>query len=171
VLEAQIEAKCKQPSEQESGVSSFAARTLDVFIGKKIICPQRSYQNTFAYNEVPWVAASDVYFITEKDRGVNLKYVLGLLNSKLYYFWLYHKGKRKGEMLELFYTPLTEIPIKCPSPIDQQPLIKAVDRIILAKQRDPGADIGKLEEEIDRLIYELYGLTEEEIAIVEAKSF
>lgn len=36
-----------------------------------------------------------------------------------------------------------------------------------SKKSDPDADTTKLEKEIDRLVYELYGLTEEEIAIVE----
>lgn len=37
----------------------------------------------------------------------------------------------------------------------------------MAKQRDPGADMRALEREIDQLIYKLYDLTPEEIAIVE----
>jgi type I restriction-modification system DNA methylase subunit len=148
----------------------FAARTLTVFMGKKIVCPQRSYKNTFAYNEIPWHANTDVYFIVENMKKVDLKFVLSLLNSKLYYTWLYHKGQRKGELLELLYTPLTQIPIKCPSPSDQMPFIKAVDNIIAAKQRDPQADTTTLEQQVDRLVYDLYGLTPEEIKIVEGKA-
>ena len=44
-----------------------------------------------------------------------------------------------------------------------------VDRILAAKQRDPAADTRALEADIDRLVYALYGLTEEEIAIVEGQ--
>ena len=36
-----------------------------------------------------------------------------------------------------------------------------------AKKRDPEADTSALEQEIDQMVYELYGLTEEEITIVE----
>jgi len=42
-----------------------------------------------------------------------------------------------------------------------------VDRILAAKERDPKADTTAWEREIDRLVYELYGLTEEEIKVVE----
>jgi len=35
------------------------------------------------------------------------------------------------------------------------------------KQEDPSADTRALEAEIDRMVYDLYGLTEEEIRIVE----
>ncbi|HLB49472.1 MAG TPA: hypothetical protein VJL59_20865 [Anaerolineales bacterium] len=37
----------------------------------------------------------------------------------------------------------------------------------MRKQRDPAADTTALEREIDRLVYELYDLTPEEIAVVE----
>ena len=36
-----------------------------------------------------------------------------------------------------------------------------------AKQRDAGEDVSALEGEIDELVYALYGLTPEEIAVVE----
>ncbi len=55
-----------------------------IFESPKIVAPQRSPLNTFGYNEIPWYASADVYFITEKDKSVLLKYVLALLNSKLY---------------------------------------------------------------------------------------
>jgi hypothetical protein len=35
-----------------------------------------------------------------------------------------------------------------------------------SKKQDPNADTSVLEAEIDRMVYELYGLTEEEIAVV-----
>jgi len=39
--------------------------------------------------------------------------------------------------------------------------------ILTAKKANPQADTTALEAEIDHLVYELYGLTDEEIAIVE----
>ncbi|MFY9229775.1 MAG: Eco57I restriction-modification methylase domain-containing protein, partial [Bacteroidales bacterium] len=62
-----------------------------IFESPKIVAPQRSPRNTFGYNEIPWYAASDVFFITQKDENVSLKYILALLNSKLYYLWLYYR--------------------------------------------------------------------------------
>jgi hypothetical protein len=52
----------------------------------------------------------------------------------------------------------------------QKPFIGLVSKILAAKQRDAEANTTALEREIDQLVYELYGLTEEEIAIVEEKS-
>jgi hypothetical protein len=135
----------------------------------KIVAPQRSPRNTFGYNEIPWYASADVYFITAKDQSVSLKYVLALLNSKLYYLWLYHRGKRKGEMLELYQKPLSEIPIKKISEKEQKQFIELVDKILAIKNQNPDANISTLESQIDQLVYQLYGLTVDEIKIVENK--
>jgi hypothetical protein len=61
-----------------------------------------------------------------------------------------------------------------------QPLINLVDKILAAKQQPPhspfvkgedngDADTSALEHQIDKMVYELYGLTPEEVAIVEGK--
>ena len=42
-----------------------------------------------------------------------------------------------------------------------------VDKILVAKKQNPQADTSEWENEIDRLVYRLYDLTEEEIKIVE----
>lgn len=86
------------------------SRKKEIFLSEKIVAPQRSSNNTFAYNDIPWFASADVYYITNKEPGYNLKYLTAILNSDIYYLWLYHRGKRKGGILELYQTPLKEIP-------------------------------------------------------------
>ena len=46
--------------------------------------------------------------------------------------------------------------------------LEIVDSILALKKSDPNADTSALESEIDELVYDLYGLTEEEKAIVRA---
>ena len=53
------------------------------------------------------------------------------------------------------------------SPDEQKPFIKLVDRNLAAKQRDAGAGTSALEREIDELVHALYGLTPEDIQLVE----
>jgi hypothetical protein len=64
--------------------------------------------------------------------------------------------------------------------MNQQPFITLVDQILAAKkQHTPlsplnrgefkNTDTSALEKQIDEMVYKLYGLTEEEIAIVEGK--
>ncbi|MBA7477040.1 hypothetical protein ES707_12438 [subsurface metagenome] len=148
-----------------------------IFIQPKIVAPHRSNTNTFGYNEISWYAASDVFFITARDKDVQLKYILALLNSKLYYIWLYYKGKRKGETLELITTPLSEIPIKKISAVEQKPFISIADKILAITKdedypnnADKQAQVKEYERQIDQMVYELYGLTPEEIAVVEGNS-
>lgn len=145
-----------------------------IFNEAKIVVPYRSKTNTFGYNEVPWYAASDVYFITQKDKQISLKYITALLNSKLYFLWLCHRGKRKGEILELFYQPLSEIPINKISETDQEPFIKIVDKILEITKSDDykenpekQAKVKDYEKQIDQMVYKLYELSPEEIKIVE----
>ena len=139
----------------------------DVFCRPKIVCPQRSKSNTFGYNESEWYAASDVFYITNPEVGYDIKYILGVLNSKLYFTWLYNKGKRKGETLELTATPLSEIPIKMPTEHHSIAIVKKIDEILSQKQSGLLYDTSFLEHEIDLLVYDLYGLTKEERLIVD----
>ncbi|MBI2481202.1 MAG: Eco57I restriction-modification methylase domain-containing protein [Planctomycetia bacterium] len=145
---------------------SSARREFD-FSKPKIVAPQRCYANSFGYNDGEWYASGDVYFIVERDPSVSLKYVLALLNSSLFFCWLYFKGKRKGEMLELYQKPLSLIPLLKASQAIQAAFELLVDKVITAKRSDPEADTSALEREIDEKVYRLYGLTSEEIGIVE----
>ncbi len=144
----------------------------------KIVFPQRSDTNTFGYNETTWYAMSDVFFITKKEKyNKNLKYILALLNSKLYYLWLYFRGKRKGEILELTGNPVSEIPIKMISESEQKPFIEIVDKILaITKSGDylenseKQTQVKEYGKQIDQMVYKLYDLTLEEIEIVENSS-
>ena len=72
-------------------------------------------------------------------------------------------------MLELYQKPLSEIPIKRISKKEQEPFITLVDKVLDAKEKNSEADTTKLENQIDQMVYKLYGLTEKEIAIVEGE--
>ena len=110
-------------------------REQEMFTGPKLIAPQRHRYNIFAYTEEPWYASADVYYITQRQSVCDLKYLLALLNSELYYLWLYRKGKKKGDILELYQRPLTEVPIKVVSAEQQQKFIEKVEKIRADKQQ------------------------------------
>jgi len=167
--------KFKKILDDSTANSPYLHRPREIeFCSEKIVSPQRSSRNTFGYNEIPWYASADVYFITENDKSAFLKYILSLLNSRLYYFWLYHRGKRKGEALELYQKPLSEIPIKKIPKDKQKPFTDLVDKILsITKLEDyltnssKQAKVKEYERQIDQMVYELYGLTKEEIKVVE----
>ncbi|MFD3157281.1 Eco57I restriction-modification methylase domain-containing protein [Haloimpatiens sp. FM7330] len=148
-------------------------RDLKIFQAKeKILVPYRNKKNIFGYAKEEVFASRDVFYITEVDNEFDIKFILGLLNSKLFYFWLYYKGKRKGDVLELYVKPLSELPIIKAGYSEQQEIIKYIDKILDIKQslsKSAERDIDKYEILINKIVYELYGLTQEEINIVEEK--
>lgn len=148
----------------------FNPKEEEYFTQPKIIAPYRSKVNAFAYNEIPWFASQDVCYILSQNPEFELKYVLAILNSKLCFQWLHYKGKRKGEVMELYRKPVSEIPIKRVSEDKQKPFIDRVDKILLEKNSKAKADTSAIEREIDLMVYDLYGLTQEEISIVEKLS-
>ncbi|HPE54865.1 MAG TPA: DUF559 domain-containing protein [Bacteroidales bacterium] len=98
--------------------------------------------------------------------GENIKYLLGVLNSKLGNYLVREyitKLDTGGYMMQKVF--LDEIPILPPP--DNEAITDIVYKIIEQKQQDILFDTSLLESQIDQLVYELYGLTEEEIAIVE----
>ncbi|PAB58952.1 Eco57I restriction-modification methylase domain-containing protein [Anaeromicrobium sediminis] len=135
-------------------------RKEEIFLNNKILVPQRAKRNTFAFEELPWYASADVYYITRKCSSVNWKFILGQLNSKLIYYWLYYLGKRKGEYLELYSTPLKNIPIKISWEKDEE--ISDLVKNVLE-----GGSEEEYQRLIDEKIYEMHGLNDDEIRMVE----
>lgn len=94
--------------------------------------------------------------------------LLSILNSNLVlYFYGSITSTIRGGYLRFIRQYLEQIPI---APIDQtfeNKINELATRILAQKSTDPAADTSALEAEIDRLVYGLYGLTEEEVALVE----
>jgi hypothetical protein len=90
------------------------------------------------------------------------------LNSRItQYLVSQNAAERQGGFLE--YKPMYISPLVIPkaSSEQQKSIEYLVKQILDAKQSNPVAGISNLEAEIDQLVYQLYGLTEEEIVIVE----
>jgi type I restriction-modification system DNA methylase subunit len=98
-----------------------------------------------------------------KNSGYSLKYILGVFNSTLVNFWY----RCHFPNVNINPGDFRQIPIRKASADQQERIIKLVDRINEKKKFDPAADTNAFEREIDQLVYALYGLTPEEIAIVE----
>ena len=99
-----------------------------------------------------------------------MKYLTGLLNSRLVAFWLRRRGKMQGHNYQVDKEPLLGIPLPQATTSEQSRISRIVDRILSAKAKDPDADTTSDECRIDELVYKLYGLTPEEIAVVEGSA-
>jgi hypothetical protein len=95
----------------------------------------------------------------------NLAYYLGILNSKLlnYIFSKFSTNSNVNgyEVDNLPYFSNVDI-------VKKEHIAKLVERILTAKHTSLYEDTSSFERKIDAIIYELYGLTEDEIKIVES---
>ena len=100
------------------------------------------------------------------------KYLLGILNSKYLSYYLNVKFKDKhlaGGYLAINKTTIEQLPLVKAQPSKEQTIIDIVDRILLHKLNHMAGSTTDLEDEIDQLVYQIYELTPEEIAVVEGK--
>ncbi|EAL4850385.1 class I SAM-dependent DNA methyltransferase [Campylobacter jejuni] len=138
--------------------------------GEKIVSVRKCIEPIFSYlnNEAYVMLSLNVI----KTQRINVKYLTGLLNSKLVAFWLKHKGKMQGNNYQIDKEPLLNIPIVDTNSKNEKladELINLVDEILKAKEQDKNANTQELENKINSLVYKLYNLTEEEIKIIENK--
>jgi hypothetical protein len=98
-----------------------------------------------------------------KNSGYSLKYILGVFNSALINFWY----RCHFPNVNINPGDFRQIPVRKASVDQQERIIKLVDRITEKKKADTDVDTSDLEREIDKQVYALYGLTPEEIKIVE----
>ncbi|MBL7808528.1 MAG: Eco57I restriction-modification methylase domain-containing protein [Saprospiraceae bacterium] len=108
--------------------------------------------------------AKDVIIVSSKtEKALELTWLTAILNSKLMKFYY----ETSFPTLHVQRDEVASLPIPNYSDEDAKIMEVRINSILTAKQSDPQADTTALEAEIDALVYGLYGLTEEEIVIVE----
>lgn len=136
------------------------------FNGEKIISLRKCVEKPcFSYSDFDCYVTQTFFSI--KTSRWNMKFLTGLLNSKLVAFWLRNKGKMQGSNYQVDKEPLQNIPLPLVDIAQQQPIIDLVDSILAKKKQNPQADTSVEESAIDKLVYQLYGLSEDEIKQIE----
>jgi adenine-specific DNA-methyltransferase len=130
----------------------------------KIVVPAIVDRASFAIDK-------DGYYSNDKTTIISIQslFLLGILNSSISNYILKKIASTKqGGYFEQKPMYIEKLPIPpTPSPDLISPL---VEQILDTKKADPAADVTALEAEIDSLVYSLYGLTEEEITVVEGRT-
>jgi hypothetical protein len=117
----------------------------------------------FIYDDSGQYCNNSMWIIPKND-----KFLVGLLNSKMGWWLISRYCTAIQNGYQLIWKYFGQIPI--PKRMNNRELIiLLVNKIIAIKKQDPHSDTIALESEIDRLVYQLYGLTDEEIKIVEGK--
>ena len=104
------------------------------------------------------------------DSIETLYFLLAILNSKLALFYVKTKYSSSSYCGGITFTKdmINRLPIPQNSQNTHELIIRT-KKVLSIKRQNSTADTSALESEIDRLVYQLYGLTEEEIRIVEGK--
>ncbi|MBW1616823.1 MAG: class I SAM-dependent DNA methyltransferase [Deltaproteobacteria bacterium] len=137
---------------------------LNDFEKPKIIWGEISDKPKFAFDNNNYYAEATTFLMT----GENLKFLLAILNSKVsvWYFNLIGTTTGMGTNRWKKYK-IEQLPIKEPTQKQQEAIEKIVNKILSIKKANPKADTTQLENQIDKLVYKLYDLTEDEIKIIE----
>ena len=140
----------------------YASDYYQEFEKPKIMYQVLQVKPCFIYDEDGLFCNNSIWFIPSDD-----KVLLGVLNSKIGW-WLISKyctSIQNG--YQLIWKYFSQIPIATGNNIVRGKILVLVNEVLSIKKQNPSADITDLESQIDQLVYELYGLTEEEIGIVE----
>ena len=136
------------------------------FAKEKLFWMDMSNRGRFAYSDSEMFCNDKGFILT----GTSLKYLCAVLNSTLITWMISNTALTTGLGLTQWKKFVVErLPIPKITAAKQLPFVRLVDRILKAKAADPDADTSEIEEEIDWLVYDLYGLTNAEVAVVEGE--
>ena len=96
----------------------------------------------------------------------DIKFILAIVNSKLISFY-FNKTMKNG--LHTLPNNVKNLPIILCEEKLQLPIINLINKILGIKSKNPTQDISDIEKEIDKKVYEIYGIDETEIQIIENK--
>lgn len=163
-----IKGKYLQPVVKESDLKKISETRFKQSKSSKIIVAGMSCRFEAVLDlEGEFIAGKSTTIIL--GNGQYLKFLISIINSKIASFWLnvkFNSMKMSGGYLNVGTNELSHLPIPPATPAQQQAIIALVDKILAAKKQDSSIDTTALESKIDELVYDLYGLTEEEKDII-----
>jgi hypothetical protein len=166
-------------------------KNLNLFGRPKIITPDIAPRSSFALDEKGEFSFVSGYgIILNEDLAYSLKFILGLLNSRVLDFYFKQISSRLQQGFYRYFSQyISQLPIRridfenSAEKSAHDEIVKLVEKMLaLQKERQSvrreddldhvrnlERQIAQVDAEIDQRVYVLYGLTEEEIKIVEGK--
>ena len=133
------------------------------FTKEKLIWMDLTERGRFAVDDGSFYCLDTTFMMT----GGPTSYLCAVLNSTLATWFMQNTASTSGMGVARWKRFTVErIPVPELSAAKQQPFVRLVDHILEAKAADPNADTSEMEQQIDWLVYDLYGLTDEETAAV-----
>ena len=148
---------------------------------RELISRQFRLQSAKATDD--FVTNKSMQSILQSPGGPELNYLLGVINSRLISWYFLHRSNiaQRDDFPKIVLKETRELPIAPPDQTRHDDMVAKVEAMLEAKKQLSKARTDKdkayyeskcaaLDRQIDRLVYDLYGLTPEEIAIVEEAS-
>lgn len=139
------------------------------FIGKRLLVREITNPSIYAtiteeelYNDPAVIIALD-------NNLYCIEVALGILNSKIATFYHFNHSPKstKGSFPKILVQDVKEFPLPNVSQENADKIKKIVNEILRLKKNNNLVDTNSLEHRIDLIVYKLYGLTDDEIAIIE----
>ncbi|MBE0683835.1 MAG: N-6 DNA methylase [Anaerolineales bacterium] len=183
--------KAKQSAKSHSDFEKLSRsgvwlRNPEVYRQEKILTRQNAKKLIGVLDEGNnYFVKNSLHSTTVIDKSYNLKYILGLINSRLLDFYFQNNIGSTGEIfsqMKIAYIkklPIHPIDFNNPTETSQhEKMVALVSQMLELHKSKAGAktqaemdvyerQIKSVDGAIDGLVYELYGLTEEEVKIVE----
>jgi hypothetical protein len=150
---------------------SIAESKKTMWIMPKIIVAGMTKVIEATYVDSPLAIGVGTYAIYDFN-GISPYYILGLLNSKYTSYYLRTKFKDKhlaGGYLAINKSTIEKLPFTLAEDHIQEEICQLAKDILNSKTCNPYSDTSELETKIDRLVYQVYNITEEEIIRTEKK--
>jgi len=152
--------------------SLHRSREMSLFEQAKILTPQLQNHPSFTFDQQRWYPDAGGYSLILKHATKNdYMFLLGVLNSSLLWYFIRSTSNPYNNSYYYFKTKYLE-PFSLPA-VDQDKqarIAKLAEKVHEAKITAKRSATVALEREIDQQVYALYGLTPEEIKIVESAS-
>ncbi len=134
---------------------------LSAFSKEKIVYPETTQGSRFVYDDAGMYIDKTCFMMV----GSNLKYVIGILSSRLIdYVFRFSFQKLGGKGIEMAKIYMDTLPLPLPSTNPE--IAKQIEKLVQQRLR---GDISA-EQHIDNLVYQLYGLSNEEIEYIEGNA-
>ncbi len=149
------------------------------FENPKLICKGMFLSPEFCFDDEKYYVGFSFSVIIQKDKSYDLKYLLGLLNSSFGKNWFNVNGKKRGVGVDIGVAAFRNFPVCRADKAEQTQIATMVNKMLLLNKELHAAEensnewerikseIAKTDKKIDEEVYKLYGLTPDEIAIVE----
>lgn len=146
-------------------------RNLEYFLKSKILIKDIANEIQVTLDEEGYLTTDTVSIIYEANKH-NLRFIIGLLNSRLINKW-FKLNFDAGLHIKINQLQNIPVPVEIDSDCEKR-IIDLVDKILLINKtgdyqenKEAQVKVRDFEHQIDKLVYKLYKLSEEEIKIVE----